>query len=194
LLYAIRIKSSQRTGAFVIFSFIYSLYYVRIITAVIIYLFITRGLCASKDAWYIGGKSEDLSSRKKPEHWSWSPLGGGICLSAGLLGNYAVLLEQCLDVIDWQGGATEGDWALHRCLQRLGIPLTPAGGMHPLDVGARGGGSGSGSFSTGNIDSIGWQDNKNLKAHRSLKVKKSDGDETQTVRSSTVGLVHQYLC
>ena len=134
-----------------------------------------------QDAWYIGGKSEDLSLRKRPEHWSWSPLSGGICLSVGLLENYAGLLKQCLDVIDWQGGATEGDWALHRCLQRLGIALTPAGGMHPLDVGL-GVGSGSGSATTtNNVDSIGWTESKNRKAHRSLKMKNSDVDETQTV-------------
>ena len=71
--------------------------------------------------------------------------GGGIVLSRGLLRRTTTTirsstgsadeygdLERCFDDSEWDL-APGGDWALHRCMARLGLPLTAAGGMHQLD-------------------------------------------------------------
>lgn len=56
--------------------------------------------------------------------------GGGLILSRGVLGHpspYVDALQVCFEQIQWQT-APGGDWVLHRCLSRLGIPLTPSPG------------------------------------------------------------------
>ena len=39
---------------------------------------------------------------------------------------------RCYDDALWDV-APGGDWILHRCMSRLGLPLTAVGGMHQLD-------------------------------------------------------------
>lgn len=58
--------------------------------------------------------------------------GGGIVLSSGLLNRMGGVLERCYDDSLWDV-APGGDWILHRCLSRLGIPLTSHAGMHQSD-------------------------------------------------------------
>jgi hypothetical protein len=58
--------------------------------------------------------------------------GGGILLSSGLLNRMGSALERCYDDSLWDV-APGGDWILHRCLSRLGIPLLSHPGMHQLD-------------------------------------------------------------
>jgi hypothetical protein len=68
--------------------------------------------------------------------WDMGFGGGGIVLSGSVLGSYTRLeLEGCFDDSLWDV-APGGDWVLHRCLSRLGIPLTPISGMHQLDSNA----------------------------------------------------------
>jgi hypothetical protein len=42
-------------------------------------------------------------------------------------------LHRCLDAAPWEE-ATDGLWALHRCLGRLGLPLTPVAGFRTTDA------------------------------------------------------------
>jgi len=61
--------------------------------------------------------------------------GGGVALSSGLLESSGGAYERCLDFVEWAASPPSGDWALARCLSRLGVPLTHAPGMHSVDVG-----------------------------------------------------------
>jgi hypothetical protein len=88
----------------------------------------------SSDPWYLGGRSEDVAQRRRLG-WDMAFGGGGIVLSGGLMNAYASTLERCFDQAPWNV-APGGDWLLHRCLVHLGVPLTPAPGMHQLDVNA----------------------------------------------------------
>jgi len=56
-------------------------------------------------------------------------------LSGGLLEQSGAALERCYDDSLWDV-APGGDWILHRCLSRLGFPLSPMDGMHQLDSSA----------------------------------------------------------
>lgn len=61
-----------------------------------------------------------------------------MCIDAqqgGLLEQSGAALERCYDDSLWDV-APGGDWILHRCLSRLGFPLTPMDGMHQLDSSA----------------------------------------------------------
>jgi len=86
----------------------------------------------SSDPWYLGGRSEDRRARSI-FGWDMAFGGGGIVLSEGLMGAYAPTLERCFDQAPW-AAAPGGDWVLYRCLVHLGVPLTPAPGMHQIDL------------------------------------------------------------
>jgi len=83
-----------------------------------------------REAWYLGGRSENLSSRKALG-WDMPAGGAGVVLSGSLLGESAAGLARCLDEVPW-AQAPGGAWALHRCLGRLGVPLTASGGFHAM--------------------------------------------------------------
>ena len=89
------------------------------------------------EEWYIGSVSESEELRKRSGWWDTARIGGGIAFSSGLLTHYGAGLSACLDEAPWrQAQATGGDWVLSRCLSLLGIPLTHAPGMHPIDMGS----------------------------------------------------------
>ena len=80
--------------------------------------------------WYLGGRSEDVAQRLRLG-WDMAFGGGGIALSAGVFETYAGALAACYDNAPWKE-APGGDWLLHRCLARLGVPLTAVPGMHQV--------------------------------------------------------------
>ena len=83
------------------------------------------------EPWYIGGRSESLNARRD-FGWDMAFGGGGIVITGSFLRDAGGSLLRCFDVAPWSV-APGGDWILHRCLNRLGVPLTPSGGMHQLD-------------------------------------------------------------
>lgn len=63
--------------------------------------------------------------------WDMGLGGGGLILSRGLLKENLNNLEECYDYSLWDDGVG-GDWILNRCMNRLGIPLTPSPGTRTL--------------------------------------------------------------
>lgn len=86
----------------------------------------------SSQLWYIGNRSDKLSSR---QHWGWDMAfgGGGIVLSGGFMDSSHETLEECFHELPWKS-LFGGDQALGLCLRRLGVPLTPGTGFHQLDT------------------------------------------------------------
>jgi hypothetical protein len=82
---------------------------------------------------YLGGRSEDISQREKLGS-DMAFGGGGLVLSRGVLsvGGYVDALQVCYEQIQWLT-TPGGDWVLHRCLSRLGIPLTASPGKVERD-------------------------------------------------------------
>ena len=103
------------------------------------------------EPWYMGTRSENIDQRRAIG-WDMGFGGGGIVLSRGLLGQRAASfasssekaassstsvrrssdLLRCFDDSQWNI-APGGDWILHRCMARLGFPLTVGAGMHQVD-------------------------------------------------------------
>ena len=81
---------------------------------------------SSSEAWYIGSRSENVAARQL-NGWDMTPAGAGIILSAGFLREDGFFLQRCLDVAPWSSPQATGDWALNRCLARLGVALFASG-------------------------------------------------------------------
>jgi len=81
--------------------------------------------------WYIGSRSENVGARRS-QGWDMASVGAGVVLSGHLLEPSVALLARCFDAAPWSKSPS-GAWVLHRCLGRLGIPLTAVAGFKAMD-------------------------------------------------------------
>ena len=81
--------------------------------------------------WYIGSRSENTGTRRS-QGWDVASTGAGVVLSGHLLEPSVALLARCFDAASWNKSPS-GAWVLHRCLGRLGVPLTAVAGFKAMD-------------------------------------------------------------